>query len=126
MSPSDIALLLAQEKGTTGPASAQLQEALGINPEDLSNAVGESGATPLLRQRSVEAASDRAKLHERAMRAASSEPVETREAMFTVIATYVANRPSSWWYEPRHWREEEIDFLSSALIRANDFLGRHT
>jgi len=125
MSPSDIALMVAQEKGTTGPASAQLQEALGINPADLSNAVGESGATPPRRRGPAEVPIDRVKLRERAMQAASSEPVETREAMFTVIATYIANRPSSWWYEPKHVREEEVDFLSGALIRANNFLRHH-
>lgn len=83
------------------PADAELCAQLGINPADL-------GSIP---QRA------RASSSRRLPALPEPEDPATKEAVLTVLATYLSNKPQEWWNRLDAEREDEVFFVADALVR---------
>jgi hypothetical protein len=121
---------LAAEQGTPGPASPELCEALGINADDLKDALPVAH-TPIPRtpkphyidrqggggklHPSWEQKADEAML-KKAAESLAGESVKTKEAVVTTVATYLANKADNWWMQPASFREKEMFFVIKMLV----------
>lgn len=87
------------------PASDELCAKLGINPSDLGALPRRHGSQPALPTRRPLAP------------VIPEENVSTKEAVLTVLATYIANKDEDWWELMEAERDEEICFVADALVR---------
>ena len=136
---------IAAEKGTPGPASPELCAALGINADDLKDALPVSH-TPAPRRKAIDPrdqwlqdhipdavvlpghrrerhSPDEAML-KKAAESLAGESVKTKEAVITTVATYLANKADNWWIQPSSFREKEMFFVVKFLVHSYSELER--
>lgn len=118
---SDLQEHIDREKGEQGPASPELCARLGINPDDLRDAL------PPTSPRSARASAPtrpriEKEMLDRAAAALSKEAAQTKEAVITTVATYIANKHDNWWRQPREYQEKEIYFLIKMLVHTYNTL----
>lgn len=120
-SQSDLQEQIDREKKEGGPASSDLCAKLGINPGDLQDVLpptsprtarASSPARPHIEQEMLD----------RAAAALSKEAAQTKEAVVTTVATYIANKHDNWWRQPVEYREKEIYFLIKMLVHTYNTL----
>lgn len=117
---------LEADKAAPGPASPELCKALGIDPDDLKDALPEK---PLSKDvRNVWAGAHRSAavvrhspdpsdaMLKRAADSLAGESVKTKEAVITTVATYLANKADNWWMQPASFREKEMFFVVKFLV----------
>jgi hypothetical protein len=136
---------LAAEQGTPGPASPELCEALGINADDLKDALP-SRAPVQQRRKAIDPRDqwlqDRIpdgvvqpghrrvshdpqdEMLKRAAESLAGESVKTKEAVVTTVATYLANKEDNWWMQPASFREKEMFFVVKFLVHTYSELER--
>lgn len=136
------------EKALPGPASPELCEALGINADDLKNALPAMPASraPAPRMKAIDPRDQwlqdripdgvvkpghRRVCHDpqdemlkRAAESLAGESVKTKEAVITTVATYLANKADNWWMQPSSFREKEMFFVVKFLVHAYSELER--
>lgn len=106
------------EKFKDGPASPDLCKKLGIDLNDLNTVVpglGPQGRPPKPGS-VVQLKSDEVLRIEAATKAVTEEMVRMKEAVLTVLATYVSNRDARWWARSVDERDTEIRFVAGALV----------
>lgn len=118
---SDLQEQIDREKKEQGPASPDLCSKLGINPSDLEEVF------PPTSPRSARASSPQRpriekEMLDRAAAALSKEAAQTKEAVITTVATYIANKYDNWWRQPREYQEKEIYFLIKMLVHTYNTL----
>ena len=108
---------IAAECGTPGPASTELCDALGIDANDLKDALPDRYVVQDT-QRARRPASGRPDddMLRRAAESLAGESVKTKEAVVTTVATYLANKNDSWWMQPQSFREKEMFFVVKFLV----------
>jgi hypothetical protein len=122
---------LEADKAAPGPASPELCKALGIDANDLKDALPEKPVTRKARNpwsetealgrggsatvvRHVPDPQDA--MLKRAADSLAGESVKTKEAVVTTVATYLANKADNWWMQPQSFREKEMFFVIKMLV----------
>jgi hypothetical protein len=101
----------------TGPASAELCKALGINPDDVTSVLGAGGSRLA---KDTPARVREAYVPKKSVVKAGSlvKDYKALELLFDKVSEYLHSKDITWWNRTEYAKENEINFLVDSLIYA--------